>query len=1537
MRPPAGDTSVSSRVEALRAEAQRETDPARKARMLHAIGRMLDVYERNDVAAANEYLAAFQATRAHREALVDLIGIYERRKSASNLAKLFQVEAKSATSPDERASALLDLAAVRQDLVDDPSGSAAALADAIAAAPEHPDVALEGELAARAAADTAALAARLVARLTTVDDPALAVEIRIDLAELLAAGGVVDEALATLRAPGLRGAPGVRAALATERIARRAGRRADRAASLERLAELAAEAADAPTAFEESGVGPFMWDDATGARAVAVAAYRAAANSFAADETELERAGDLYTKALAIEPNAPWIRLERLAVATRLGRDVWAAEDEESLADVFAEGPAGAFVYHRLAGRLERVGRAAEAAEAREIARKLAGDSPVLEAAAEGTLRSRASAAAWREALGEPGAQSTEEQLLEIAFLDGDVLGRPAEAAQTYELLLERRGGHDPSVLYALYGVALRAGMFEVAASALARMGSADDASNRARLRHRTFLAAIASEDPTPGARLARLLLQSGAGASDRELARALGALADDHELLQLAHLELARDGSPESRVAHLVAAGRAALCAENVPAAREALTRAVDLAPHDAFAHGLLVETLRRAGDVEGAEQAMARYAAARAGESEAVLVEIRQVAIATLKHEDGAKVAARALARHPAAPAVREMAFAAGKALGDAPLVAAALEASSARGPREERDRAAYELARDAVGRGRVADARGALVAVLADADLRAEAALLLAIVDDQPGPDVQRVLESLGITAADALGEAPVGSHGADSLAPAALASDPAHAVFVSVERMGGSSAVASQVARTIAGGNLAERGDELGMLVLRAASTPGSGELAAALAEVALPATGNLEVRAAALEAALRDAPDSTAVDVRGRLASVRLEQNRPSEALDLLEEALAARPNDATVLDALRIAARDAGRPDRFVEASVALAELATGHLRAEFLEDAAAVLSESLGDKARALALAQRALETAPSRARAFERVRGLLTELGDTAGLTALLTRRAGASSSNASRVKQLFEAARHLRQANDKAGSLAAIDELLGLDAGHAGALAMRAEIHVSNESFAEAVASLRALARADVPASQKKVAHLGAADFLEKRLGKSLEALEELGALDRLGLADAAVLQRMARLAESEDRFEQAFDLQVRAAATPGTHPLRAAESHRAAGRLALTFKRDPARARLEYERAIALVPDDVDSTAKVISLGVTDDERANLGRAADAAVRAKLTPETLDATVLRKLLRVAELRGSRDLSKLVLSTLTVLRIATEDERNREEENTAFVRRVRPPQHSIAEGLARLRADGDGGACDDISVLLYDTLVELDGNDLARFGASRSDVLTRNDAVRTELADLGVALGVGDVEVHPSPQLDSRRLMALPTDRGLAFIVPRGLAVPLDPALRFHAGRLTYAVSRRVLPFAHRSPEDSAAMLLGALDAAEVAIGDAKARPGVAEWSKSIARVIGRKQRKAVADLANALPDRVRAVDSYARAVRQSCLRAGLLVSSDLEAALSIVLGTTPSMERCVATRDAADLVCFHLSSTSLGLRRDLGLSS
>ena len=67
------------------------------------------------------------------------------------------------------------------------------------------------------------------------------------------------------------------------------------------------------------------------------------------------------------------------------------------------------------------------------------------------------------------------------------------------------------------------------------------------------------------------------------------------------------------------------------------------------------------------------------------------------------------------------------------------------------------------------------------------------------------------------------------------------------------------------------------------------------------------------------------------------------------------------------------------------------------------------------------------------------------------------------------------------------------------------------------------------------------------------------------------------------------------------------------------------------------------------------------------------------------------------------------------------------------------------------------------------------------------------------------------------------------------------------------------------------------------------------------------------------------------------AFVSALRRTALRAGLLAAGDLRAALETVLGVPPTLDTVKRSADAVDLVHFHLSPTSLALRRELGIAS
>src|SRR5262245_60501291 len=98
----------------LQTEQQSATDPQHKALLLHELG-VLEERAGQEMDAAREFLAAFNAHAQFREPLEGLVRLLERRKSVKNLPKLLDALLRVAESPVEKARALVKRAAFLSD------------------------------------------------------------------------------------------------------------------------------------------------------------------------------------------------------------------------------------------------------------------------------------------------------------------------------------------------------------------------------------------------------------------------------------------------------------------------------------------------------------------------------------------------------------------------------------------------------------------------------------------------------------------------------------------------------------------------------------------------------------------------------------------------------------------------------------------------------------------------------------------------------------------------------------------------------------------------------------------------------------------------------------------------------------------------------------------------------------------------------------------------------------------------------------------------------------------------------------------------------------------------------------------------------------------------------------------------------------------------------------------------------------------------------------------------------------------------------
>jgi cellulose synthase operon protein C len=1587
-RPPPVPTSdpapareaVEVRIAALRAETEATEDPTRKAVLLYEIGHLCERHLHNDAMAVKEYLSAYNLDASFRPPLFDLVRVFERRLSFKNLARLYETEHRAAGSAAEGASALIDRGVLLEDHLDRAGEGMRCYEQALESDSSSAAAALMLERSVRAQGDAARVEQVLGLRARQAQDPLLAGALLVELALLKEARGDVDGALADLARAADRTVGRWRFLEALERVARRQGRLPELVSALEGRATVAATRATEDEGNGHPRGGPYFPDTATAAAHGAALWYEAARLRLA-HLGDAEGAAAALEQAIALRPDDLLLRQEHMLACELAGDLPRVGEDARALLDAGASGPLAAAQHFRLA-ELAQVGEddqgargaltaALEADPASPAAMAVLDDLLLdaglheerlerLEARAEASTGAAQASALWR------AAQIAAEQL-------GDF----NHAAHLYRRAAEGADDAVP-ILRELYGAARRRGeravLWEVAVRLLA--GPLAD-EERSALLHDLVTLGEDGPDPqhTRTALLERALGDSACARWAPDAARLYGAWQRDGGLTGRAHLALAgAAATDETAAAHLCAAARAFGRDDDDAQAVAVLRQALERVPGHAYAVALLEELLRARGEADAVVELLREAASAQQGAQMTLLL-----AGAAAEAAGDAKLAAQtyqeASDQDPTEVAplwsLRRLA----ERTGDTHLLGRALTGLSEREVAAgQPGRASLELGEHhLLVEGKPERAEAPLRAALEGTDVSTAAAVALLLLptrglDPTARTDAARALLEAAPEAAqgwvvrelarsllmDGLAdEALEAAERAEGLDPqgragpwmrlAAAGTDPARAAQradawialgeATTDRRAGLEILLHGLrAKTVALGE--EAADDAFLLAHTVAEEQPDAPAAAVALDEALGGGDDPEARAQALQARLEHAGPTGRAALEAAHGRALLAADRADEALPTLRAAVAQDEGDLASWEALRVAAREERAWRDVVRACDRLANAVKGAQRAELLEEAAAVLMDELGDDPGAEQRLRAALNEDVSRGVAYGRLHDLLAESEDTAGLLDIVTRRIAAVDDNAELEKLYYEQARLRRSEADRAGALEALQNLLTLDAHHAGGLALAVEVHVSLEQWAEAVDMLRRLTASDVPAKQKRLAHLGAADFLHRRLGDAQGAMAELRQVEALGLADAAVYARMADVAEGADQPHEAIAaLDQAVALSQGVERARMA---RRAGLLRIERLGDRSGAVASLRLALSESPTDLEAGEALVSLLDDAGERQAVAEGFEQAVRAQtLDRDPTDEDALRKLARAAAWKGDRDLQRLALSALVVLGVATDHERRADEDRTEITERSLPQGALTEQAHARLRAPGDRGALAELARLSAEALLAMDGTDPAVHGVHKDQLVPPKTPhpVRDEVWTLAQVYNLppGDFYAGGAPDL----IAVLPGRRERpTWIAGPRVAAPLDPRDRFEVGRLAWAYEQGTLPLLNRPAGQSVHLLLAAAAASGVTLQRAGRRPGVEELVPDLARALSRRARRAIAELT--LPDDVHAFETYVHAARRSANRAGLLVSGDVMLALFAVLDAPPDLAQVRASEDGRDLLRFWISTDSLALRRALGMT-
>lgn len=1579
--PASGLGSATELRRILEAELAASNEAPRQAILLYELG-SLEEREGHEAEAVRDYLQSYNRDPDFRPPLFALIALFERRRSTKNLLRLYDAEAKSATEDREVASALADKAATLIDHLGDDDGGLAQLAEAVERAPDDPALALLLEHERRAHGDVEGALEAVLARAELTADPVLASLLRLEVGLARERAGDVDGALSMLRSAVTTPAARWRVLHQLERVARRHRRHPELVVALEGRAKLAA--ADARGEDKGQASGAFSvprFVDRARAAALGAALYREAARLRVAHLGDVSGAlRDLEEGIALVGDDDPLLRHDRMLACELLGDVDQAGLEADRLLALGVEGAYAAALHFRRAERAQAAGDRDEAVRSLQAATLANADGAVAAATLEDLLAASGEVEPAIDAIlarARAGAddEARSRGLWEAAQLARDTLGDLPRAAGLYLEAAEASADPVP-ILRELWAAAARGGDLHLASTALERLLDEDleDGERGALLLALHDLHRHDRSDPRAAvAVLWRALEAPAATPWAPDLARLYGATEDEGALLAQGHQGLAaRAGDAETAAAHLCAAARALVRAGRPDEAIAALRDATARSPGHPYAVALLEAVLGERGDAE----AVAKVLREAADASDTPRAVERRLLLAGAAAEAAGDTERAAAAYREAAERVPTSvgpAFAllrlAESQRNDA-LLGTALEALAAR-ERERGEPGAHSLAlgeyRDLV-QGDAAGAAEALTEALSSGEVALQAAVDLALLGGANGTGEAR-LEGLrrltaGLSGAlrtvidrevagtALLGKAdiPLAEATLDRLAVEAPGDPWAQLALLrlrgaqasrAAERPARWQSLAEATDDPVAAAQLTLQGlrarvalegaEALDDAVLVAhevaASVPDDVAAALALDETLGPGD-DPDARARVLAQRLEGTDDPAArLSLELALGRTLVAAGRSREALEVLLRVAAADNDDLASWEAIRVAAREAEAWEPLVEACDRLAQLLDDpELRMALWEESAAVLMDELAQSDRAERRLRRVLALDARRPVAFGRLHDLLAEHGDEAGLLELVSDRIEILDDGDELARLYYEQARLLRSLGLREEALGALENLLLLDEEHVGGLALRVELLVQDEQWAPAVGSLQALARArDVPASQRRIARLGAADFLEHRLQAPEEALAELEAVEAMGRADRALHERMASLAEDIGDADRAVAHLAEAVRTAEAPEVIASLERRMAA-LHEVAREDHGAAIEAYSRALAAAPTDLDAAEAATRL-LDDMGRQDLSDRFAAAVRGELYEDPTDPEALRRLARAGRWVSDGALEGAALSVLVALGQADPHEASLFEglrrptpdgpplDNLTFSLLIAPGFDDPALHLARAVAPG---------------LAAVDGTEPSAFGAGRGTLVQGADPLLEELAHLATLLGAPAGALHRGGD-DAGRLELLPYAKGgPAWLLGPAVGAPLSPEARFVVGRLAFGLRFGVAPFVRRGPEAATTAVLAAAVVAGHPLPRAEGRDDVAELARRLSRALPRRTRKSLAPLVEPLLHGW-SVTAWTQALHRSADRVGVLLAGDVGPGLRRLLDGPVVPEVVRASKEARLLLDFWLSAESVNARR------
>jgi tetratricopeptide (TPR) repeat protein len=581
-------------------------------------------------------------------------------------------------------------------------------------------------------------------------------------------------------------------------------------------------------------------------------------------------------------------------------------------------------------------------------------------------------------------------------------------------------------------------------------------------------------------------------------------------------------------------------------------------------------------------------------------------------------------------------------------------------------------------------------------------------------------------------------------------------------------------------------------------------------------------------------------------------------------------------------------------------------------LAAALAEDAARGEEGGVPHRRRAIALLRAVLEIDPGHEGAFEQLRALLAAAGDTPALSAALSARV-AVALNPFEVTSLRLARAELlaEKLGDRAGARAELDAILHKQPEHPRALARLSELLWEEQAWGEAgeIYLRRTAVERDPAALRESFLRLG--HIYRERVPDARRAITAYERVRGIEPDNREALKALSDLYLTEEDTKQALPVTERLVATEPDAKVRIAYRVRLGDLLMRAG--DLRRAGLELRRAVDSDPRNVAAVTALAHL---------LERARDMGGRRALLDHTVgllrhdvergdvNIETLRAIGALLILRERPRAAAAVADLVSVLAAGaqgTKPERPaRPGRPVTALRNPEIDERSFPPGLP----PGIRQLMRLVGPHLRPSGSEL-AQALAHHGVSRADRAGRGEAPRPLFDSVAAELGAGDYELYIKAVPTTGPVPVLAEPGSPAAIILGSAILALGPgAVRFAAARALRLTATNLDQLASVGPEEAAALVVAIIrqfvpDFLHPAVRDALVEADAAR----AARLIPRRVKPAASAFAieSAGPFDVAALHA---AVRDGANAAGLLASSDLPAALSVVLAATGARDPVLA---------------------------